>query len=308
MQSPLGYSGEPDRVKPLQQRLKALRQTSGLAWEALERDYLLSFILAAVQEVPELAGHLVLKGGGCLRKCYGYSRFSEDLDFTALDSAPTGGDLAAAADQVAQLAQEHLVESGDIQLKVERYQERHPHPEGQEAFTILAKLPWQRTFHTRVLLEISRSERLLWAPLTAPIQHEYGEQLEASAWCYSRDEIVAEKLRALLQNARRAKERGWARSRARDYYDLWCLLSDTPEVVRSPDFLPRLREKAELKAVTFTGADSFLEPAMLARAERDWDKMLAPVLATLPEWPTVLSQLRALLAPLDNDSDSPKDA
>ncbi len=287
-------------MKPLQQRLKSLRQSSGLAWEALERDYVLSFILAAVQQVPELAGHLVVKGGGCLRKCYGYSRFSEDLDFSALESAPTGDDLAAAVDQVAQLAQELLVESGDIQLKAERYQERHPHPEGQEAFTILAKLPWQRTFHTRILLEISRSERLLWAPLTVPIQHGYGEPLNASAWCYSRDEIVAEKLRALLQNARRAAQRGWARSRARDYYDLWCLLRDTPEVIQSQDFRTRLHEKAALKDVSFTDSSSFLTPIMLARAERDWTKTLAPVLATLPEWAVVVSELGALLSPLDS--------
>ncbi len=292
-------------MKPLQQRLKSLRQSSGLAWEALERDYVLSFILAAVQQVPELSGQLVLKGGGCLRKCYGYSRFSEDLDFSALDSAPTGDDLAAAVDQVAQLAQEHLVESGDIQLKVERYQERHPHPESQEAFTILARLPWQRTFHTRVLLEISRSERLLWAPLTVPIQHGYGEPLDATAWCYSREEIVAEKLRALLQNARRAEERGWARSRARDYYDLWCLLTDTPEVVWSEDFLPRLRQKAALKGVTFADVSSFLTSDMLARAERDWSRTLAPVLAVLPDWDTVLSELRLLLSPLD-DQEGPR--
>lgn len=292
-------------MKPLKQRLTALRRSSGLAWEALERDYMLSFILAAVQQVPELSGQLVLKGGGCLRKCYGYSRFSEDLDFSALDSAPTGDDLAAAVDQVAQLAQEHLVESGDIQLKVERYQERHPHPEGQEAFTILARLPWQRTFHTRVLLEISRSERLLWAPLTVPIQHGYGEPLDATAWCYSREEIVAEKLRALLQNARRAEERGWARSRARDYYDLWCLLTDTPEVVWSEDFLPRLRQKAALKGVTFADVSSFLTPDMLARAERDWSRTLAPVLAVLPDWDTVLSELRLLLSPLD-DQEGPR--
>ena len=291
-------------MKPLQQRLKSLRQSSGLAWEALEHDYVLSFILAAVQQVPELAGHLVVKGGGCLRKCYGYSRFSEDLDFSALDPAPIEDDLAAAVHQVAQLAQEHLVESEDIQLKVERYQERHPHPEGQEAFTILAKLPWQRTFHTRVLLEISRSERLLWAPLTVPIRHEYGEPMNASAWCYSRDEIVAEKLRALLQNARRAEERGWARSRARDYYDLWCLLKDTPEVVQLQDFRTRLHEKAALKDVSFTSSASFLTPAMLARAERDWTKTLAPVLATLPEWTVVLSELRTLLSPLDNPEGS----
>lgn len=128
--------------------------------------------------------------------------------------------------------------------------------------------------------------------------------MNASAWCYSRDEIVAEKLRALLQNARRAEERGWARSRARDYYDLWCLLKDTPEVVQLQNFRTRLHEKAALKDVSFTSSASFLTPAMLARAERDWTKTLAPVLATLPEWTVVLSELRTLLSPLDNPEGS----
>ncbi len=43
---------------------------------------------------------------------------------------------------------------------------------------------------------------------------------------------------------------------------------------------------------------------MLVRAERDWTKTLAPVLAALPDWVTVLSDLRLLLAPLDDHGES----
>ena len=38
---------------------------------------------------------------------------------------------------------------------------------------------------------------------------------------YDINEIVVEKMRALLQFAKKLHERGWGRSRVRDYYDLW---------------------------------------------------------------------------------------
>ena len=50
--------------------------------------------------------------------------------------------------------------------------------------------------------------------------HEYGEPLSAELQVYSLEEIVAEKLRALLQQAKMFERHGWSRSRARDYYDL----------------------------------------------------------------------------------------
>ena len=63
-------------------------------------------------------------------------------------------------------------------------------------------------------------ERILRAVRRRKVIHEYGEPLEAEVQVYSLEEVVAEKLRAILQQADMFEKRGWSRSRARDYYDL----------------------------------------------------------------------------------------
>ncbi|MBU2501129.1 hypothetical protein KJ682_07375 [bacterium] len=49
-------------MKPLRTRLQEARRDLGLPWEVLERDYLLSWILAGVGQVPALRDSLVFKG------------------------------------------------------------------------------------------------------------------------------------------------------------------------------------------------------------------------------------------------------
>ena len=81
---------EGEGVKPLRIQLQEARKRLGLPWEVLERDYLLSWVLAGIAHVEALRHTLVFKGGTALKKCYfGDYRFSEDLDFTAIGSAPT---------------------------------------------------------------------------------------------------------------------------------------------------------------------------------------------------------------------------
>jgi len=64
----------------------------GVPPEVIEKDYLLSYLLAGIAAVPDLAG-LRFKGGTALKKMYfGDYRFSEDLDFSAVDT-PAGTDL-----------------------------------------------------------------------------------------------------------------------------------------------------------------------------------------------------------------------
>ena len=72
------------------------------------------------------------------------------------------------------------------------------------------------------MIEATVDERILTPVEKRRVIHEYGEPLEAEVQVYSLEEIVAEKLRAILQQADLEFERrGWIRSRARDYYDLW---------------------------------------------------------------------------------------
>ena len=63
-------------------------------------------------------------------------------------------------------------------------------------------------------------------PRQRSVIHEYGEPLDAEMNVYALEEIVAEKLRAILQHAEKLEHRGWSRSRARDCYDLWRVLRE----------------------------------------------------------------------------------
>jgi hypothetical protein len=54
----------------------------------IEKDYVLSWILAGIAEADKLKNHWIFKGGTCLKKCFFESyRFSEDLDYTITDPA-----------------------------------------------------------------------------------------------------------------------------------------------------------------------------------------------------------------------------
>ena len=59
-------------MRPLRTRLQEARQRLGIPWEILERDYLLSWVLAGIDQVPVLRDMLVCKGGTALKKCVTY--------------------------------------------------------------------------------------------------------------------------------------------------------------------------------------------------------------------------------------------
>lgn len=72
-------------MKPLRTRLEAARERLGIRWETLERDYVLSWVLAGMSRVGRLEDTVIFKGGTALKKCYfGQYRFSEDLDFSGI--------------------------------------------------------------------------------------------------------------------------------------------------------------------------------------------------------------------------------
>ena len=68
-----------------------VHQSTGIPWHVIERDYLLSWILAGISQVPALFDTLVFKGGKALRKCYFDDyRFSEELGFFRTPWGPKG--------------------------------------------------------------------------------------------------------------------------------------------------------------------------------------------------------------------------
>lgn len=281
------------RIKPLRTRLEETRDKLGIPWEVLERDYLLSWVLAAMAQSPSLYNRVIFKGGTALKKCYfGDYRFSEDLDFSALASAPTGQSLETAMKEVCAHAVKLLDAYAPVEIVCERHLEKDPHPGRQEAFDLRAQFPWHRRPTTHVMVEISMDEKILTPHVPRAIIHGYEEPLDAKIATYSLEEIVAEKLRAILQHAQSLERRGWVRSRARDYYDLWRILDAYRDQLNTAGFAAFLGEKCAAKQVSFSGPGSFFPETMLSTVEKTWQDWLGILVPHLPPYHTVLSELR----------------
>jgi predicted nucleotidyltransferase component of viral defense system len=112
------------------------------------------------------------------------------------------------------------------------------------------------------------------------------------------EEIVAEKLRAILQHAQMLRQRGWSRSRARDYYDLWRILSIYRDSMDLSDFNDFLHEKCAVRSVDFTDAEAFFEELTLGHVEKTWDQWLGTLVPGLPSFAQVIGELRPMVVAL----------
>jgi predicted nucleotidyltransferase component of viral defense system len=142
------------------------------------------------------------------------------------------------------------------------------------------------------MVEISVDEIVLKPTVRRRVYHDYGEPLNVELSVYSMEEIVAEKLRAILQHLRLLEQRGWVRSRARDYYDLWRILNDYPDQLDLSGFRRFLQEKCAIRDVTFTSSESFFPDALLATVEKTWKRWLGPLIPELPDYAAVISNLK----------------
>lgn len=286
----------------LKSRLQAQTQKQNVKWEIIEQDYILSWVLEGISRVPELKNNLVFKGGTALKKVYfGDYRFSQDLDFSGRNNLKIFTGLDGLIQSACTQASETIRYSGEnVELKSEPYLEKRPHPEGQKAYVIQARLPWHRDFHTKIYVEISFEEIILMQPEERQIIYPYDELDQGSIYVYPLEEIVAEKIRALLQFAKKLHERSWGRSRVRDYYDIWRILKSYSDKLHL-NILPDLvQKKCAHKAVSFEKIEDVFQEKLLLNLEQEWQPWLADIVKNLPNKGIVLSDLREILIPIFN--------
>jgi len=286
-------------MKPLRVRVRQTSQALGIPQEVVEKDYALSYILAGVSSHPILKDTLVFKGGTALKKVFfGEYRFSEDLDFSGMD-APKGDELERRIAEAIELSRSLLLEQGLFSLLLERYQERDPHPHGQEAFIIRVQFPWHPGPLCRVKMEISHDEPILLAPEKRPLLHGYYEEnLRREVTCYCLEEIIAEKLRTLLQTHEKLITRGWNRPRSRDYYDLWQILTKLGYAFKPEKVVEILYLKNEHRNVSFSSPDDFFSQELVSEAYLNWDNSLSAFVMDLPGFDQVLKELKPLVQTL----------
>jgi predicted nucleotidyltransferase component of viral defense system len=176
--------------------------------QQIEKDYILSWILQGVAENENLAKALVFKGGTVLKKAYFRDyRYSEDLDFTLLNDEITNGQIF----QWFKETFDYVREEANIPLEII---DNNEHEDGGINFYIsyIGPLGGQGN-NKRVKVDISRSEKLEFAPILKNLILGYSDQEDHKLQCYPLEEVLVEKLRSVMQ-----------RMQARDFYDIWYLL------------------------------------------------------------------------------------
>ena len=291
--------------KILRSRLDDVRKAHLVSEVTVNRDWVQAQVLGGIARHQVLATTLVFKGGTALQKMYfGRDfRFSEDLDFTARTSAPTGEELARALAEACANAEEHIkrvLGTERVVLRCERKEEREPHPSEQEAFKIHFQMPWQDRPLGFVKLEITFAETLVIAPAARPLLVTFGD-VEASVLTYALEEVVLEKLRAsqqTLQSRDKRKEKSgatWLKPRSRDFYDLWHIAKyrtdcDWDQVAAN------IEVKCSARGVVIKStADVFIDDVVTGVKEK-WAQQLEDfVPAPLPDVEPLLVELRVIL-------------
>ncbi len=251
----------------------ALRDEWQLRSDVIEKDWALSWILTGIAANPALSSW-VFKGGTCLRKCYYETyRFSEDLDFTVSgDGLTDPAEIAAIFSEVADWLADHagLQLSLDDRSFVQRRNRR-----GNA--TVLGRLAYRGPTNPQSLpkikVDLTSDEVLVEPPAMRPILHPYSDALAETTTiaCYTIVELLAEKLRALVE-----------RCRPRDLYDI-------VHVYRHPDLLGRATEVASVlgqkcshAGIAVPDLASVHASPFRSEIEAEWGNMLAHQLPALP--------------------------
>lgn len=238
--------------------------------DTVDKDYVLGHFLSVF--TAHYKEELVFKGGTCLRKCYIENyRFSEDLDFTALDknfildqktlqsiakTTEENTGILFSADKIKPLTFQN--EPKGYQVYIKYWGANHSKNQ--------RPLPSDR-WHTKIKLEVSTDEIMLLKTEFLDIMHPYSDTLtgKKQSNCYSIFEVVSEKLRALKQRSYTAP---------RDFYDLFHLTKEFSkedwETV-TPIFLKKMVHKN----LEYHSPNDLIDDSKIANVKRAWKTSVA---------------------------------
>jgi predicted nucleotidyltransferase component of viral defense system len=261
----------------------------GLRFDQVEKDYIILWLLQGLSHSESLTKGWVFKGGTCLRHCYyqGY-RFSEDIDFTC---RPESGGLEATQETLSRVAV-WVQENSGIRMAVKK--PRTVPGDFQMEIPVEYNRGGARTRGLpAVRVHLTLDEPLLTDVASCHVRPQYSDLSEFQIAAYSRKEIVAEKMRALLQ-----QQKKWPRPR--DLYDLWYILCCLKEEFGAEELRNLFDKKCQLRQIKPEIKEIASEN--LKEWNKDaWEDQLRPLMKDVPDfgkvwrdWSHVCQQLFGL--------------
>jgi predicted nucleotidyltransferase component of viral defense system len=240
--------------------------------KTIEKDYLLTWVLQAIAASP-LRDLLAFKGGTAIKKIYMPDyRFSEDLDFTLLDTHTTNADLQAVIEGLFPW----LAREANITLATRKME---THAGGNPTIYVNYSGPLQASIANRFLkVDFSRDEVLVFPSERRPVRSSYSDcqSQRDELVVYSLEEIMAEKLRSLL-----------TRTEPRDLYDIHYLLTNHMVDVERMAFA--MAPKFEAKGLAITDLRTILarrQPTF----QQLWQSRLSGQMPEIPELEDVIRE------------------
>lgn len=237
-----------------------IARRKGFPAGTIEKEYILTLFLS---QITGLNINLIFKGGTALSKVYlDYYRISEDLDFTYI-----GNGMNSAIETI-----HTICKNLNLEIKDEN--------ETSKSYNAEIKFTGPLQYQNFIKIDISMRENLIFEPKMVNINTFYDEIKPFTVRIFDLREILAEKIRTLIQ-----------RSKPRDYFDVWF-------IVENRDFDKDEIKKAVIEKCNRIGVK--YEPdrifSNIENLRRPWKTDLIHLVRELPDFDTVLSELRKQLA------------
>ena len=253
---------KPGEIQKVANRL-GIRETQ------IEKDYVIGWILKGISNIEFLKGRLLFKGGTALRKIYfSEYRLSEDLDFTY-----NGEDYEA---EVIKKYFEELIEWEKKEVRISlNIQDEQEHKMGNYNFYLSYTGPLGGVGANKsIKVDITNDEKICNDPVELSVYNEYSDLSEEfTILSYTLEEIIAEKMRSLMQ-----------RTMSRDLYDIWYMFEKENKDVE--DYIFDFQEKTKFKQLdpnqftqTILGKESTFK--------KQWETNLSQQIKDVPDFSDV---------------------
>ena len=250
----------------------------------IEKDYILSKTIMALTVIKTFQDFFIFKGGTAIKKCY-YTewRFSEDLDFSSKKQLNRK--------EIRFLFQETIdnaMKMFGLSMRILEYSQ-YPR-ESDKPVSAQLKLGYDGPLRkssgqkNNIKIDISYDEKIYSDKNIMPVFKIYEDDIETRIPVYTLEEIIAEKLRSILQ-----------RGKSRDYYDVWKLLKN-----HSVDFDKKLandimKKKCGDKNIGVPKREDFFLAQRIDEAAQYWKRGLAHQIVNLPDFNETRKELDKLL-------------
>ncbi|MBN1938357.1 MAG: nucleotidyl transferase AbiEii/AbiGii toxin family protein [Candidatus Aminicenantes bacterium] len=244
--------------------LEKARQKN-LSLMMVEKDYVLGWLLYGLAQERDL----VFKGGTALSKVYfpRIWRLSEDLDFSLVN-----GELKTLLEGIVSVLGDVKKKSGlDFILK-----SSHINPD-----YLQLKVQYKGVLDRNWIKVDVTMDDVVDTPVMKAIPREYSDYVAFKVRTESLEEILASKLRAVIE-----------RKKCRDYFDLWKLFQmdfDREKIKRV------FARKLAVKSLSFEGPDQIFPADLTQTLKPYWARELGRLINPIPDMDAVLAEIRQLL-------------